>query len=211
MSKNIIVTLAVGAICTAVGFVIGSKWTEKNIREDLDELYTKEFEMIKKDYEKKHGINSEESKETESNAEAEMAEEAKKMQEGVKKARENRASKNEDASEVVDKKPNRYHPDIETCYEKEEDVSDIYEDKGPYMISYEEFFTNKDYSEKSMTWDVDHAILTYDDNPSEVIEDIDELVSYEALDILESSKTNEIYVRNDSLKTDFVISRYVPN
>lgn len=203
MSKNILITLAVGAICTAVGFVVGSKWTEKNIRDDLDEVYSKEFEMIKNDLEKKHADKVK--------ADEEMAEEASKMQEGIKKARENRSAEN-DISEPSDKRPNRYHPDIESCYEDEEDddANDIYEDKGPYMISYEEFFTNKDYSEKTMTWDPDHNILTFDDDPSEVIDDIDELVSYEALDILESSKTNEIYVRNDSLKTDFVISRYVP-
>lgn len=196
MSKKIFITAAIGLIGTAVGFVIGSKWTEKNLKDELEEVYTKEFEMIKKDLEEKY--------ENKANADKEMAEEASKMQEGIKKARENGANK---------ERMNRYHPDLAEIDEFEEEIdkeNDISEDKGPYMISYEEFYENKEYDEKSMTWDPELNILTEDGNEAEPIEDIDELVSYEALDILESSKTNEIYVRNDVLKTDFVISRYDP-
>lgn len=191
--KKAIITVGAGVISGLVGFVIGSKWTEKKLKTKLEDIYQAEFDAFKKSYAERHSTEDE----------------TKPTEEAVDLVAQTQAQiKN--AIMADNKKKRDYmkkaNPDSDDYGGLEEDDI-VTTEKGPYIISYEEYTDDNDYMSKTLTWDPIHAALN-DDEEEELIpsEDIDATVSFEALDLLENGGESVVYVRNDEAQTDYVIS-----
>lgn len=74
----------------------------------------------------------------------------------------------------------------------------------PYVISPEEFDENEDYETVSLTYYAD-GVLT--DEFGNVIEDVEGMVGKESLTHFGEYEEDSVFVRNDSLKTDYEILR----
>lgn len=176
-----LLTFGLALIAGGVGFIVGSKWTEKNLKTKLEDQYQEEFELLKKTYEENN----------ENTPTPEAVEAVAEAQTAMKKAAELQKKINED---------------IAATGQEEEDIM-CAEYKGPYTVTKEQYKNEcANYTDRQLTWNASTGILTDDDDPTLVLDDnIDDLVGFDNLDYLES--TGEIiYVRNDTLKTDFQIS-----
>ena len=78
-----------------------------------------------------------------------------------------------------------------------------------YLISYEDYWESRDREEVDLMYDPNTEHLWNEEDPEEEL-DVDNLVSYEALEILREGYSDIVYVRNDRLETDFVIQRLDP-
>lgn len=78
-----------------------------------------------------------------------------------------------------------------------------------YLISYDDYYESKDREEVDLMYDPNTEHLWNEEDPDEEL-DVDNLVSYEALEILREGYSDIVYVRNDRLNTDFVIQRLDP-
>ena len=84
-------------------------------------------------------------------------------------------------------------------YEKKEKVSSV---KGPYVIPPEEFGILEDYETVSLTYYADQVLA--DENDS-LIEDVEDVVGYEALTHFGEYEDDSVFVRNDAQKCDYEI------
>lgn len=73
---------------------------------------------------------------------------------------------------------------------------------GPYVIPPEEFGELDGYSTVSLTY---YSNGTLTDDTDEPIDDIDEIVGLDSLDTFGEYEDDSVFVRNDSLKTDYEI------
>ena len=89
MSKNWLLTLGVGLISAGIGFIVGSKWTEKEVTRRLEDEYQAEYDLLAKRFKERE---EEKIREDERKKCAEMASEAEKMHEGIRKHAEERSA-----------------------------------------------------------------------------------------------------------------------
>lgn len=242
--KNVLLTTGISLITAGIGFIVGSKWTEKEITKRTEDFYQKEYELLKKTYEERR---EGEIRDDQKRKDAEMAEECRKMQEGIRRhVHESdsyegiRAGRHEDPS--VDDEDWEDEEELKEFggKTKEDDIwegSDIedrprnlcknieelddyerilYEDRkrreqgsDVYLISYDTYWESRDREEIDLVYDPNTEHLWNEEDPEEEL-DADSLVSYEALEILNAGYSDIVYVRNESLNTDFVIQRFDP-
>lgn len=81
--------------------------------------------------------------------------------------------------------------------EKEEKV-----DKGPYVISPDEFGEEDDYTRCSLTYYADGVLADENDEP---VNNVDELVGEDSLNHFGEYEDDSVYVRNDILRCDIEI------
>lgn len=230
MKNNWLITLGVGLISAGIGFIVGSKWTEKEIKERNEDFYQKEYNLLKESWEKH---KEEEIREDERRKCQEMAAECAKMQSGMssdgsRKCDERgrvewEVEENEDfEDEIQDNPPRRpVRPSPKERSEMEFDKNDLAErvdlpgnpnanrdPRFPYLITYDEYYASE-MPEHHMTWDMDNEMLIDDEDP-EREPDIDSEVSFEALEVLNEGRENMIFVRNERLGCEFVIERMDP-
>lgn len=235
--KNVLLTTGISLITAGIGFIIGSKWTEKEIKQRTEDFYQKEYDLLKKRFEED---KEQEIRDDQKRKDAEMAEECHKMQEGI------RAGRHEDYRGRVDwsVEENSDLDDEEELEEfggktEEDDIWEDSEDERPrnlcqtqeelddydrilyedrmhheqgsdvYMISYDTYWESRDKAEVDLMYDPNTEHLWNEEDPEEEL-DVDNLVSYEALEILREGYSDIVYVRNDRLNTDFVIQRLDP-
>ena len=74
-------------------------------------------------------------------------------------------------------------------------------EERPYVIEPEEFDT-LGYKTVSLNY-YDDGVLTYEND--DIIENVDELVGRDSLSHFGEYESDAVYVRNDTLKTDFEI------
>lgn len=241
--KNWLFTLGVGLISAGIGFIVGSKWTEKEVTRRLEDEYQAEYDLLAKRFKERE---EEKIRDDERKKCAEMKEEASRMQEGIRKHTKTRRDMTEEVSdwddeeeleefggktedddiweEVVDdydpsaSKRNRYgHPrslcedaDIQDEYDRLLHENDKRRDAGcdVYIISYDEYYNNE-CDDECLTYDTNNQMLIRDAEPMEEV-DADELVSFEALQLIDEGFTDVVYVHNKNLNIDFVISKLDP-
>ena len=235
--KNVLLTTGISLITAGIGFIVGSKWTEKEIKQRTEDFYQKEYDLLKKRFEED---KEQEIRDDQKRKDAEMAEECHKMQEGIRAGRhedyrgrvdwsveENSDLDDEDELEEFGGKTEEdgIWEDSESerprnlCQNQEElDDYDriLYEDRmrreqgsDVYMISYDTYWESHDREEVDLMYDPNTEYLWNEEDPDDEL-DVDNLVSYEALEILREGYSDIVYVRNDRLNTDFVIQRLDP-
>lgn len=233
--KNILLTTGISLITAGIGFIIGSKWTEKEIKQRTEDFYQKEYDLLKKRFEED---KEQEIRDDQKRKDAEMVEECHKMQEGIRRhVHESdsyegiRAEKDEleDEEELEEFGGKTEENDIwenseverpRNLCQTQEELDDydriLYEDRmrreqgsDVYLISYEDYWESRDREEIDLMYDPNTEHLWNEADPEEEL-DADSLVSYEALEILREGYSDIVYVRNDRLETDFVIQRLDP-
>lgn len=233
--KNILLTTGISLITAGIGFIIGSKWTEKEIKQRTEDFYQKEYDLLKKRFEED---KEQEIRDDQKRKDAEMAEECHKMQEGIRRhVHESdsyegiRADQDdlEDEEELEEFGGKTEEDDIwenseverpRNLCQTQEELDDydriLYEDRmrreqgsDVYLISYDDYYESKDREEISLLYNPSTEYLWDEDDAEEEL-DPDTLVSYEALEILREGYSDIVYVRNERLNTDFIIQRYDP-
>lgn len=234
MKNNWLITLGIGLISAGIGFIVGSKWTEKEIKERNEDYYQREYDLLKESWEKR---KEEEIREDERRKCQEMAAEAKKMQDGSKLSDDksvNGSTKNtrkcdergrvewetdefgwhdktdepKSRPNPVERAKNDYNPnDLAERFDLPGQPNAKRDPRFPYLISYEEYYESE-LEEYHMVWDVENQMLIGEDLKREP--DIDSEVSFEALEVLNEGRENIIFVRNERLGCEFVIERLDP-
>lgn len=235
--KNVLLTTGISLITAGIGFIIGSKWTEKEIKQRTEDFYQKEYDLLKKRFEED---KEQEIRDDQKRKDAEMVEEVKKMQDGIRAGRHEdyrgrvdwsveENSDLEDEEELEEFGGKTEEDDIWEDSEGErprnfcqtqEELDDydriLYEDRihhehgsDVYLISYDAYWESRDRAEVDLMYDPNTEHLWNEEDPEEEL-DVDNLVSYEALEILREGYSDIVYVRNDRLNTDFVIQRLDP-
>ena len=235
--KNVLLTTGISLITAGIGFIIGSKWTEKEIKQRTEDFYQKEYDLLKKRFEED---KEQEIRDDQKRKDAEIVEEVKKMQDGIRKGRHEddrgrvdwaveENSDLEDEEELEEFGGKTEEDDIWEGSEGErprnfcrtqEELDDydriLYEDRmrreqgsDVYLISYDDYWESRDRAEVDLMYDPNAEHLWNEEDPEEEL-DVDNLVSYEALEILREGYSDIVYVRNDRLETDFVIQRLDP-
>lgn len=235
--KNVLLTTGISLITAGIGFIIGSKWTEKEIKQRTEDFYQKEYDLLKKRFEED---KEQEIRDDQKRKDAEMVEECHKMQEGIRAGRHEdyrgrvdwsveENSDLEDEEELEEFGGKTEEDGIWESFEVErprnlcqtqEELDDydriLYEDRmrreqgsDVYMISYDTYWESRDKAEVDLMYDPNTEHLWNEEDPEEEL-DVDNLVSYEALEILREGYSDIVYVRNDRLNTDFVIQRLDP-
>lgn len=228
--KHGLFTLGISLITAGIGFIVGSKWTEKEIKQRTEDFYAKEYELLKKSYEeRKEGeIRADQQKK-----DTEMVAEVEKMREGIRRCRhEVDWDDEEELEEFGGKTEDEFDEESEErelkgpgdrpsnlCRSLEEQNrydALLYRDRkahenGHYcwIISYDEYWDAKDREEHSLTYDVNTEHLWDDDDPERELEP-DALVSMEALEILAEGYSDKICVQNIIPYVDYVITRFDP-
>ena len=97
----------------------------------------------------------------------------------------------------------KYAPtdDQKISEKKKENKEETIMEERPYVIEPEEFDT-LGYKTVSLNY-YDDGVLTYEND--DIIENVDELVGRDSLSHLGEYESDAVYVRNDTLKTDFEI------
>lgn len=80
--KNALLTAGISLITAGIGFIVGSKWTEKEITKRTEDFYQKEYDLLKKTFEER---KEQEIRDDQKRKDAEMVEECHKMQEGIRR------------------------------------------------------------------------------------------------------------------------------
>lgn len=235
--KNVLLTTGISLITAGIGFIIGSKWTEKEIKQRTEDFYQKEYDLLKKHFEED---KEQEIRDDQKRKDTEMVEEVKKMQEGIRAGRHEddrgrvdwffeEYSDLEDEEELEEFGGKTEEDDIwenseverpRNLCQTQEELDDydriLYEDRmrreqgsDVYMISYDTYWESRDREEVDLMYDPNTEHLWNEEDPDEEL-DVDNLVSYEALEILREGYSDIVYVRNDRLNTDFVIQRLDP-
>lgn len=233
--KNILLTTGISLITAGIGFIVGSKWTEKEIKQRTEDFYQKEYDLLKKRFEED---KEQEIRDDQKRKDAEMVEECHKMQEGIRRhVHESdsyegiRAEQDEldDEEELEEFGGKTEEDDIwenseverpRNLCQTQEELDDydriLYEDRmrreqgsDVYMISYDTYWESRDREEVDLMYDPNTEHLWNEEDPEEEL-DVDNLVSFEALEILREGYSDIVYVRNDRLETDFVIQRLDP-
>lgn len=235
--KNVLLTTGISLITAGIGFIIGSKWTEKEIKQRTEDFYQKEYDLLKKRFEED---KEQEIRDDQKRKDAEMAEECHKMQEGIRAGRheddrgrvdwyveENSDLDDEDELEEFGGKTEEddiwENSEVErprNLCQTQEELDDydriLYEDRmrreqgsDVYLISYDDYWESRDREEVDLMYDPNTEHLWNEEDPEEEL-DVDNLVSFEALEILREGYSDIVYVRNDRLETDFVIQRLDP-
>lgn len=235
--KNVLLTTGISLITAGIGFIIGSKWTEKEIKQRTEDFYQKEYDLLKKRFEED---KEQEIRDDQKRKDAEMVEECHKMQEGIRAGRHEddrgrvdwsveENSDLEDEEELEEFGGKTEEDDIwenseverpRNLCQTQEELDDydriLYEDRmrreqgsDVYMISYDAYWESRDREEVDLMYDPNTEHLWNEEDPDEEL-DVDNLVSYEALEILREGYSDIVYVRNDRLETDFVIQRLDP-
>lgn len=220
MKNNWLITLGIGLISAGIGFIVGSKWTEKEIKERNEDFYQREYDLLKESWEKR---KEEEIREDERRKCQEMAAEAKKMQDGSRKCDEKGRVEwevdefgNTDDEIKPKNRPNpvergemEYNPDdLVERFDLPGQPNAKRDPRFPYLITYDEYYESE-MPEHHMTWDMDNQMLIDDEDP-EREPDIDAEVTFEALEVLNEGRENIIFVRNERLGCEFVIERLDP-
>lgn len=233
--KNVLLTTGISLITAGIGFIIGSKWTEKEIKQRTEDFYQKEYDLLKKRFEED---KEQEIRDDQKRKDAEMVEECHKMQEGIRRHIHEsdsyegiRADQDdlEDEDELEEFGGKTEEDDIwenseierpRNLCQTQEELDDydriLYEDRmrreqgsDVYLISYDTYWESHDREEVDLMYDPNTEHLWNEADPEEEL-DVDNLVSYEALEILREGYSDIVYVRNDRLDTDFVIQRLNP-
>lgn len=233
--KNVLLTTGISLITAGIGFIVGSKWTEKEIKQRTEDFYQKEYDLLKKRFEED---KEQEIRDDQKRKDAEMVEECHKMQEGIRRhVHESdsyegiRADQDdlEDEEEFEEFGGKTEEDDIwedseverpRNLCQSQEELDDydriLYEDRmrreqgsDVYLISYDTYWESHDREEVDLMYDPNTEHLWNEEDPDEEL-DVDNLVSYEALEILREGYSDIVYVRNDRLETDFVIQRLDP-
>jgi hypothetical protein len=235
--KNVLLTTGISLITAGIGFIIGSKWTEKEIKQRTEDFYQKEYDLLKKHFEED---KEQEIRDDQKRKDAEIVEEVKKMQDGIRAGRheddrgrvdwsveENSDLDDEEELEEFGGKTEEgdiwENSDVErpkNLCQTQEELDDydriLYEDRmrreqgsDVYLISYDDYWESRDREEVDLMYDPNTEHLWNEEDPDEEL-DVDNLVSYEALEILREGYSDIVYVRNDRLDTDFVIQRLDP-
>lgn len=233
--KNVLLTTGISLITAGIGFIIGSKWTEKEIKQRTEDFYQKEYDLLKKRFEED---KEQEIRDDQKRKDAEMVEECHKMQEGIRRHIHEsdsyegiRADQDdlEDEEELEEFGGKTEEDDIwenseverpRNLCQTQEELDDydriLYEDRmrreqgsDVYLISYDDYWESRDRAEVDLMYDPNTEHLWNEEDPEEEL-DVDNLVSYEALEILREGYSDIVYVRNNRLETDFVIQRLDP-
>lgn len=235
--KNVLLTTGISLITAGIGFIIGSKWTEKEIKQRTEDFYQKQYDLLKKRFEED---KEQEIRDDQKRKDAEIVEEVKKMQDGIRAGRheddrgrvdwaveENSDWDEEEELEEFGGKTEENdiweNSEVErprNLCQTQEELDDydriLYEDRmrreqgsDVYMISYDDYWESRDREEVDLMYDPNTEHLWNEEDPEEEL-DVDNLVSYEALEILREGYSDIVYVRNDRLDTDFVIQRLYP-
>lgn len=228
--KNILLTTGISLITAGIGFIIGSKWTEKEIKQRTKDFYQKEYDLLKKRFEED---KEQEIRDDQKRKDAEIVEEVKKMQDGIRKHIHEYDTPDqdelEDEEELEEFGGKTEEDDIwenseverpRNLCQTQEELDDydriLYEDRmrreqgsDVYLISYDDYWESRDREEVDLMYDPNTEHLWNEEDPDEEL-DVDNLVSYEALEILHEGYSDIVYVRNDRLNTDFVIQRLDP-
>jgi hypothetical protein len=235
--KNVLLTTGISLITAGIGFIIGSKWTEKEIKQRTEDFYQKEYDLLKKRFEED---KEQEIRDDQKRKDAEIVEEVKKMQDGIRAGRheddrgrvdwsveENSDLDDEEELEEFGGKTEENdiweNSEVErprNLCQTQEELDDydriLYEDRmrreqgsDVYLISYDDYWESRDREEVDLMYDPNTEHLWNEEDPEEEL-DVDNLVSYEALEILREGYSDIVYVRNDRLDTDFVIQRLDP-
>lgn len=217
MKNNWLITLGIGLISAGIGFIVGSKWTEKEIKERNEDFYQREYDLLKESWEKR---KEEEIREDERRKCQEMAAECAKMQSGCRNSEDcvakNERKRDENEVEKPKNRPNpveraemEYNPDDESeRFDLPGQPNAKRDPRFPYLINYDEYYESE-MEEHHMTWDMDNEMLIDDEDP-EREPDIDAEVTFEALEVLNEGRENIIFVRNERLGCEFVIERMDP-
>lgn len=80
--KNVLLTAGISLITAGIGFIVGSKWTEKEIKQRTEDFYQKEYDLLKKRFEED---KEQEIRDDQKRKDAEIVEEVKKMQDGIRR------------------------------------------------------------------------------------------------------------------------------
>ena len=203
------ILMAIGGmmITAGIGFIAGSKWTEKKLNVKLEDLYSEEYDLLKKNLEKKFEEKEEElKKKYEGCVESTVEETSEKKAEP-----ENPRRKPQPVNPIMDikrsdgdKPRNNYSDLVENDeFEEPEDGSGRTE---PYIIDYDTYFNEQDYTDMPMTYDWQNKTLINDTDGS-VVEDVDLVVGWNNLEEFEESDDSLIYIRDDSLKIDYVVEK----
>ena len=233
--KNILLTTGISLITAGIGFIVGSKWTEKEIKQRTEDFYQKEYDLLKKRFKED---KEQEIRDDQKRKDAEIVEEVKKIQDGIRKhvhegdsyesiRAEQDELEDEDELEEFGGKTEENDiwedSDVErprNLCQTQEELDDfdriLYEDRmrreqgsDVYLISYDDYWESRDRAEVDLMYDPNTEHLWNEEDPDEEL-DVDNLVSYEALEILREGYSDIVYVRNDRLETDFVIQRLDP-
>lgn len=230
--KNILLTTGISLITAGIGFIVGSKWTEKEIKQRTEDFYQKDYDLLKKRFEED---KEQEIRDDQKRKDAKIVEEVKKMQDCIRAGRHEddrgrvdwsveENSDLEDEEELEEFGGKTEEDDIwedseverpRNLCQTQEELDDydriLYEDRmrreqgsDVYLISYEDYWESRDREEVDLMYDPNTEHLWNEADPEEEL-DVDNLVSYEALEILREGYSDIVYVRNDRLDTDFVI------
>lgn len=114
----------------------------------------------------------------------------------------------EDTDEPSEKKTKREAVDYTSYFPKEEEETDLpMTEEFPYVITEEEYFgTHLQHDQLTLYYYKDNDVLVNADT-EEVVEDLDIVGDSYLMFGLGSNNEDIVYVRNDSISTDFEIVR----
>lgn len=216
--RNVLMAIGGMMITAGIGFIAGSKWTEKKLSCKLEDLYSKEYDLLKKNLENKFEAKENELKEKYGEVEEPSVDDSD-GKDDISDNEKDEIIENEpydDPDEVFSnpvrrmkrsdsgKSRNNYTDLVENDeFEEPEDGSGRTE---PYIIDYDTYFQEQDYIDKPLTYDWQNHILIDDENGN-VIEEPDLVVGWNNLEEFEEMDDCLIYIRDDSLKIDYVVEK----
>ena len=177
----------------AVGAAIGSAVTWKFVKTKYEKIANEEIESVKEIYGAKRVEKTEpDSADTETNST------------GLNNAL-NRAIDTITASDLgaLTDITERYSYTAPTTNKKEDKT--MFEDM-PYVIPPDEFGELDDYNTISLTYYADGVLTDEDDEP---IDDFEEIIGEDSLSHFGEYEEDSVFVRNDSLRTDYEILKDV--
>lgn len=86
--------------------------------------------------------------------------------------------------------------------EKTEEVTEVRDTKGPYVISPDEYAANNDYDNITYTCYADGVVT---DMNNQVMRDVEDILGIHPLDHFGDYEEDSVYVRNDELEIDYEI------
>ena len=113
----------------------------------------------------------------------------------------------EDALQVEDipkeMEEQRVYHEIVTPY-SDPQPTEVEDTEHPYVIKPDEYSEFEDYRCHTLTWYKDNALA---DEQDILIDDVDDLIGSDFMNHFGEYEKDVVYIRNDSIKTDFEICR----
>lgn len=176
-------------ILFTLGVALGSATTWQYVKKKYEQIAQEEIDSVKNAFlNRENDIEHEENEEVNIQIQPKQSKEKPNITEYAAKLQELGYTNYSDMKSVRDD-------------DKEEEKKSMIVDK-PYVISPEEFGDFDDYERISLIYYSDQVLADDDDK---LVEDVEDVIGFEALNSFGEYEDDSVFVRNDRLKCDYEI------